>query len=39
MKTPAGKECKYFYGNYYRGAHQEECRLIGARSMDARPLQ
>ncbi|MEE4194033.1 MAG: hypothetical protein V2J07_02430 [Anaerolineae bacterium] len=31
MKTPAGKECKYFYGNYFRGAHQEECRLIGGR--------
>lgn len=29
MKTPAGKECSYFYGNYFRGAHQEECRLIG----------
>ena len=31
MKTPAGKECKYFYGNYFRGAHQEECRLLGNR--------
>jgi hypothetical protein len=31
MKTPAGKECKYFYGNYFRGAHQEECRLIGGK--------
>ncbi|NSW52750.1 MAG: hypothetical protein HPY85_09620 [Anaerolineae bacterium] len=31
MKTPAGKECSYFYGNYYRGAHQEECRLLGNR--------
>lgn len=29
MRTPAGKECKYFYGNYYRGKSQEECRLIG----------
>jgi hypothetical protein len=29
MRTPAGKECKYFYGNYYRGRHHEECRLIG----------
>ncbi len=28
MKTPAGSECKYFYGNYYRGRKQEECRLL-----------
>lgn len=30
MRTPAGFECRYFYGNYYRGRKQEECRLIGA---------
>jgi hypothetical protein len=30
MKTPAGKECKYFYGDYYRGRDHEECRLLGA---------
>ena len=29
MRTPAGKECRYFYGNYYRGRNREECRLIG----------
>lgn len=29
MRTPYGVECKYFYGNYYRGRKQEECRLIG----------
>jgi hypothetical protein len=29
MRTPAGKECKYFYGNYYRGRNSEECRLLG----------
>ena len=29
MRTPAGIECRYFYGDYYRGHHQEECRLIG----------
>lgn len=29
MRTPAGKECVYFYGNYYRGRSQEECRLLG----------
>jgi len=30
MKTPAGSECKYFYGDYYRGRDMEECRLLGA---------
>lgn len=30
MRTPAGFECKYFYGNYFRGQKREECRLIGA---------
>lgn len=29
MRTPAGFECKYFYGNYFRGRKDEECRLIG----------
>jgi hypothetical protein len=29
MKTPAGTECKYFYGDYYRGRDREECRLLG----------
>ena len=29
MKTPAGSECKYFYGDYYRGRDMEECRLLG----------
>ena len=28
MRTPAGKECSYFYGDYYRGRHFEECRLL-----------
>jgi hypothetical protein len=28
MKTPAGNECKYFYGDYRRGRHFEECRLL-----------
>ena len=28
MQTPAGKECKYFYGDYYRGRSREECRLL-----------
>lgn len=30
MRTPAGSECKFFYGNYFRGRKQEECRLIGS---------
>lgn len=29
MRTPAGVECRYFYGDYYRGKNHEECRLIG----------
>jgi hypothetical protein len=33
MRTPAGKECKYFYGDYFRGRNSEECRLL----MDAVP--
>jgi hypothetical protein len=28
MRTPAGKECRYFYGNYFRGRETEECRLL-----------
>ena len=28
MKTPAGFECKFFYGDYYRGRNRQECRLI-----------
>ena len=30
MKTPAGTECKFFYGDYYRGRDHEECRLLGS---------
>lgn len=30
MKVPTtGKECPFFYGDYYRGRDHEECRLIG----------
>lgn len=28
MITPAGKECRYFYADYYRGRESQECRLI-----------
>jgi hypothetical protein len=30
MRTPAGTECKYFYGNYFRGRSEEECRMLQA---------
>lgn len=30
MKTPAGRECPHFYGDYYRGRNLEECRLLDA---------
>jgi hypothetical protein len=30
VKTPAGSDCKYFYGDYYRGREHEECRLLGS---------
>lgn len=29
MRTPAGTECEYFFGDYYRGRNHEECRLLG----------
>jgi hypothetical protein len=28
MRTPAGQECRFFYGDYYRGRSNEECRLL-----------
>jgi len=37
MKTPAGIECKYFYGDYYRGRSHEECRLLGAANLKWEP--
>ena len=30
MRTPSGIECKYFYGDYFRGRSVEECRLLKA---------
>jgi hypothetical protein len=32
MRTPAGKECAYFFGDYYRGRQREECRLLASAS-------
>ena len=37
MKTPAGTECPYFYGDYYRGRQTEECRLLRASGQDWSP--
>ena len=30
MKTPFGKECKYYYADYYRGKNTQDCRLLQA---------
>ncbi len=30
MKTPFGKECPYYYADYFRGKSTQECRLIQA---------
>ncbi|MCJ7716002.1 MAG: hypothetical protein MUO54_05725 [Anaerolineales bacterium] len=32
MKTPAGFECRYFFGDYHRGKNREECRLLDSAS-------
>lgn len=28
MRTPAGKECKFYYEDFHRGRSKQECRLI-----------
>ncbi len=28
MKTPFGKECKFYYSDYFRGKETAECRLL-----------
>ena len=28
MRTPAGKECRFYYEDYNRGRNLHECRLI-----------
>ncbi len=30
MKTPAGKECRFYYENFHRGRSDQECRLLQA---------
>ncbi len=37
MRTPAGIDCKYFYGDYYRGRSVEECRLLDASNQKWNP--
>jgi hypothetical protein len=39
MRTPAGKECTYYYEDFYRGRAVQECRLIARnpRSENWRP--
>lgn len=35
MSTPVN--CRYFYGDYFRGKNQEECRLLAANPNNTRP--
>ncbi len=28
MRTPAGKECRYYYQDFHRGRNVQECRLV-----------
>lgn len=28
MQTPYGKQCRYYYADYYRGKETQECRLL-----------
>ncbi|NDJ86885.1 MAG: hypothetical protein GYB66_13465 [Chloroflexi bacterium] len=38
MQTPAGKECKFYYEDYFRGREVQECRIPkGERSAPWRP--
>lgn len=30
MITPAGKECRFYYQDFFRGRSEQECRLIKA---------
>ena len=40
MKTPAGKECRFYYQDFFRGRSEQECRLIkaNARSPQWQPM-
>lgn len=39
MRTPAGKECRYYYADFMRGRNVQECRLakVNPESMRWRP--
>ena len=37
MINPAGQECPLFYGDYYRGRSNEECRLLGPANLQWHP--
>ncbi len=39
MRTPAGKECRYYYADFNRGRNVQECRLakVNPESMRWRP--
>lgn len=36
MKNPAGKACKYYYGDFHRGRDVQTCRLI-EQNTESRP--
>lgn len=36
MRTPAGKECKHYYEDFFRGRDVQECRLIKSNPNSAR---
>jgi hypothetical protein len=39
MRTPANKECRFYYEDYFRGNEEQECRLVNknSRSLEWRP--
>ena len=38
MKTPAGKECKFYFGDFHRGRNVQACHLI-ERNRDSLPWE
>ena len=37
MITPAGKECRHFFADYFRGRNIERCRLLEANKLHWTP--
>lgn len=37
MLNPFGQECRFFYGDYYRGRQHEECRLLDVHNLRWQP--